>query len=65
MSDDVPPRVLEAEYRREFRELLARSSLGQPPPDPDDPAFIAEVRAAAAAYDWSDYFEETEEPHAG
>lgn len=27
-SESVPPRVLAAEQRREFRELMARGSLG-------------------------------------
>ena len=30
MTDPVPPRVLAAEQRREFAELMARSSLGCP-----------------------------------
>lgn len=30
MGAPVPPRVLAAERRREFRELLSRSSLGCP-----------------------------------
>ncbi len=29
-DEDVPPRVLAAEKRREFRELLSQSSLGCP-----------------------------------
>lgn len=47
MSNNVPRRVLEAEQRREFRELLERSSVCAPIPDPLDPVFLAEVFACA------------------
>lgn len=33
MADEVPPRVLAAERRRDFRNLLARGSLGCPSHD--------------------------------
>jgi hypothetical protein len=57
--EQVPTRVLEAEQRREFRELLKRSSVGAPVPDPLDPAFLAEVFACADAIqaDMADYFQ--------
>lgn len=63
MTEAIPARVLEAEYRREFRELLAKSSVGGPSPDPCDPVFVAEVLACMEAYKdtWPDMDEEHED----
>ncbi len=38
MTEPVPPRVLAAQARREFRQLLERSSLGCPTGDCAHPA---------------------------